>query len=165
MAKKYLDENGVTYLFNKITAKIPIKTSSLANDSGFVTESELTAKKYLTAVPSEYVTETELAAKGYLTEHQDLSDYATKDELFSGSYNDLTNKPTIPTVPTNVSAFTNDKGYITSIPSEYVTETELAAKGYLTEHQSLANYYTKTQVDSAITTAINNITNGDEVKY
>lgn len=33
---------------------------------------------------------------------------------FSGSYTDLTNKPTIPTVPTNVSAFTNDAGYITS---------------------------------------------------
>ena len=33
---------------------------------------------------------------------------------FSGSYNDLTNKPTIPTVPTNVSDFTNDAGYITS---------------------------------------------------
>lgn len=32
----------------------------------------------------------------------------------SGSYNDLTNKPTIPTVPTNVSAFTNDSGYVTS---------------------------------------------------
>ena len=33
---------------------------------------------------------------------------------FSGDYNDLTNKPTIPTVPTNVSDFTNDAGYITS---------------------------------------------------
>jgi hypothetical protein len=32
----------------------------------------------------------------------------------SGSYNDLSNKPTIPTVPTNISAFTNDSGYITS---------------------------------------------------
>ena len=32
----------------------------------------------------------------------------------SGSYDDLTNKPTIPTVPTDVSAFTNDAGYITS---------------------------------------------------
>lgn len=29
----------------------------------------------------------------------------------SGSYNDLSNKPTIPTVPTKVSAFTNDAGY------------------------------------------------------
>lgn len=33
---------------------------------------------------------------------------------FSGNYNDLSNKPTIPTVPTNVSAFTNDAGYLTS---------------------------------------------------
>ena len=32
---------------------------------------------------------------------------------FSGDYNDLTNTPTIPTVPANVSAFTNDAGYIT----------------------------------------------------
>jgi hypothetical protein len=30
----------------------------------------------------------------------------------SGDYNDLTNKPTIPSVPTNVSAFTNDIGYL-----------------------------------------------------
>lgn len=32
---------------------------------------------------------------------------------FSGSYPDLTNKPTIPTVPTKVSAFENDAGYLT----------------------------------------------------
>ena len=38
----------------------------------------------------------------------DLATVAT-----SGSYNDLSNKPTIPTVPTNVSEFTNDAGYIT----------------------------------------------------
>ncbi|MBR4880568.1 MAG: metallophosphoesterase [Clostridia bacterium] len=31
---------------------------------------------------------------------------------FSGSYNDLTGKPTIPTVPTNVSEFTNDANYV-----------------------------------------------------
>lgn len=41
----------------------------------------------------------------------------------------IKNKPTIPTVPTNVSAFTNDAGY-------------------LTQHQSLSNYYTKTQSDN-----------------
>lgn len=32
----------------------------------------------------------------------------------SGSYTDLSDKPTIPTVPTNVSAFTNDAGYTTN---------------------------------------------------
>ena len=73
----------------------------------------------------------------YITEHQDISGKAEKTDLnahtgdttvhitssertkwnnkseFSGNYNDLTNKPTIPTVPTNVSAFTNDAGYLT----------------------------------------------------
>ena len=33
----------------------------------------------------------------------------------SGSYTDLSNKPTIPVVPTNVSSFTNDAGYITGV--------------------------------------------------
>ena len=32
----------------------------------------------------------------------------------SGNYNDLTNKPTIPTVPSNLSAFQNDAGFISS---------------------------------------------------
>lgn len=56
--------------------------------------------------------------------NEDISNWNNKSE-FSGSYNDLTNKPTIPSVPTNVSSFTNDAGYLTSIPNEYVTETEL----------------------------------------
>lgn len=42
---------------------------------------------------------------------QDKANWNGKSE-FSGNYNDLTNKPTIPTVPTNVSEFTNDAGYI-----------------------------------------------------
>ena len=47
----------------------------------------------------------------------DSTSYATVASLAavatSGSYDDLSNKPTIPTVPTNVSAFTNDAGYTT----------------------------------------------------
>jgi len=46
-----------------------------------------------------------------------LNGKANTDDLAavatSGSYNDLADKPTIPTVPTNVSAFNNDVGYIT----------------------------------------------------
>lgn len=44
---------------------------------------------------------------------EDKTNWNNKSD-FSGSYNDLTDKPTIPTVPTNVSDFTNDAGYITS---------------------------------------------------
>lgn len=47
----------------------------------------------------------------------------------SGSYSDLSNKPTIPVVPTNVSAFINDAGY-------------------LTQHQSLDDYAKKTDVNT-----------------
>ena len=55
---------------------VPTKTSQLTNDSKYVTETELSAKKYLTSVPSEYVTETELSAKGYAkqTDVDNLSD-------------------------------------------------------------------------------------------
>jgi len=57
---------------------------------------------------------------GYIT-FQDVSALLNKkvdkDELATvattGSYNDLSDKPTIPVVPTNVSAFTNDADYIT----------------------------------------------------
>ena len=65
----------------------------------------------------------------------------------SGSYNDLTDKPTIPEIPTNVSAFENDKGYLTEHQSlvDYAKKTEIPTvptkvsafendKGYLTEH-------------------------------
>lgn len=62
----------------------------------------------------------------YLTAHQDLSAYAKKTEI------------------PDVSAF------ITKVPDEYVTETELNGKGYLTQHQSLTDYATKTYVQNQI---------------
>lgn len=100
-------------------SELPTKVSQLQNDSRFITLEE--------------VPET------------DLSEYAKKSEL--------------PTVPKKVSELTNDAGYITaaevpktdlsayakktdipdvsgfitSIPSEYITESELNAKGYLTQ--------------------------------
>ena len=116
--------------------EIPTKTSDLTNDNGF-----------LTSIPSEYITETELDNKGYLTEHQDISGKANISDLStvatSGSYNDLTNKPTI---PNKTSQLQNDSGYLTSIPNEYVTDEELNAKGYLTSIPS--EYITETELNS-----------------
>lgn len=86
----------------------------------------------------------------------------------TGSYNDLIDKPTI---PTKVSELENDSNYLTSVPEEYVTETELAGKnyatvsqipsldgyateawvgeqGYLTEHQDISNLATKEELAS-----------------
>lgn len=57
---------------------------------------------------------------------------------FSGDYNDLTNKPTIPIVPTSNTAFTNDAGYITSS----------ALNGYATEDYVTASTSTKLDVST-----------------
>lgn len=57
---------------------------------------------------------------------------------FSGSYNDLTDQPQIPQIPENVSAFSNDAGYITmdSIPEIPTVPTNVSAftndAGYIT---------------------------------
>ena len=63
---------------------------------------------------------------------EDINDKVNRSELSdvatTGDYDDLINTPTIPTVPTNVSAFTNDAGYLTSIPNTYVTSTTSGLK-------------------------------------
>lgn len=63
--------------------------------------------------------------------NNDISNWNNKSD-FSGNYNDLTNKPTIPTVPTNISSFTNDAGYVTNNVND------------------LTNYYTKTEIDALL---------------
>ena len=53
---------------------------------------------------------------------------------FSGDYNDLTNTPTIPVVPENVSAFTNDAGYLTTY-----TETDPQFNAWDKDYNDLSN--------------------------
>ena len=108
------------------TTVIPTKTSELTNDSGFIT-----------SIPEEYVTNTEMTAYA-----QPKGDYALKSELFSKSYNDLTDKPTI---PTNTSQLTNDSGFITEIPTEYITQAEMQEYA-----QPKGEYATTTYVDGKI---------------
>lgn len=68
-----------------------------------------------------------------------------RDETFSGDYNDLTN---VPTIPTKTSELTNDSGFITSIPSEYVTEEELTAKNYSVTGHTHSQYATVSQLQN-----------------
>lgn len=59
----------------------------------------------------------------------------------SGSYNDLSDKPIIPTVPTDVSAFVNDAGYLTQHQSlaAYVKSSELKAVAKSGDYNDLTN--------------------------
>ena len=89
--KKYVDD--------KVAAvpAIPTNVSAFTNDANYITSAD---------VP------TQVNADWNAT--SGAGQILNKPALFSGNYNDLTNKPTIPTVPTNVSSFTNDANYITS---------------------------------------------------
>ena len=74
------------------------------------------------------------AGHGHLISDIDTLQEALDDKLdyvilapvaTSGSYADLTDTPTI---PTKVSELQNDNKYLVAVPSEYVTEEELAAE-------------------------------------
>ena len=52
------------------------------------------------------------ASPAYNIKNEDITNWNNKSD-FSGDYNDLENKPTIPTIPSKVSAFENDVGYLT----------------------------------------------------
>lgn len=98
--------NGVPTVDGNIDLSDYAKKTDIPSLTGYATETFVTTK----------ISEAQLQGGNI-----DLSEYAKKTEL--------------PTVPTNVSAFTNDAGY-------------------LTQHQDLSGYYTKTEVDNAIDSKI-----------
>ena len=184
-----------------VGTQISLAMAELPTD--IVTESSLDAKNYATKT---YVDEAIAAGggggSGDLSAYAKKSELGAA--AFSNNYNDLDNKPTIPeayddteirqmiagkqpigdyalkseipTIPTNVSAFTNDAGYLTKHQSlnGYATEAWVASQGFLKEHQSLEGYVRKEDisgfqtaemVQAAITTALGNIGIAEEGTY
>ena len=97
-----------------VTISIPTKVSDLTNDSGFITSYTETDPVFSASAAATITSADITAWNGKSTFSGSYNDLTDKPTLFSGDYNDLSNKPTIPTVPTNVSAFTNDAGYTTN---------------------------------------------------
>ena len=124
--EQFLDKRGTDHLIDELKAYIDSIATGDIDLSNYVTKSELQAK---------------LDA---LDINIDLSSYATKEELTQAINSiDLSayaKKTDIPSLD----------GYAkkSDIPSleGYVTETELNAKGYLTEHQDLSAYALKTEI-------------------
>jgi hypothetical protein len=76
----------------------------------------------------------------------------------SGAYADLSGKPTIPTVPTAVSAFTNDSGYANTT---YVTSAIQAVVGAAPAAlDTLAEIAAQLQNDESVTSALINTVSG-----
>lgn len=64
---------------------------------------------------------------GTVTQHTSTAVYESGDKVWANN-DSIAVAGDIPTVPSNVSAFANDVGYLTSIPDEYVKESELATE-------------------------------------
>ena len=100
------------------------KKSDIPDTSDFITMQDVEDKNYLTEVPDGFATEEfvskKIAEAELKDKEADLEAYYTKSEVDA----------LIPDV----------SGLIKEIPAEYITESELEAKGYLTEHQSLEGY-------------------------
>ena len=120
--EQFLDKRGTDHLIDELKAYIDSIATGNVDLSDYVTKEELQAKLDALHI------------------NIDLSSYATKEELTQAINSiDLSayaKKTDIPDV----------SRYLTSIPEEYVTETELNAKGYLTEHQDLSAYALKTEI-------------------
>ena len=104
---------------------------------------------------SRYYTETEMDTK--LRQKAALSHTHASSDIgglasvaTSGSYTDLTNKPTIPTVPANLSEFNNDAGYLTASDVAGKQDAAVAVSGSGSISASLQNNreYTYTGVSS-----------------
>lgn len=137
----YVNDDWVQEIVQNVATAVAEQIKNVQVDLGnYYTKTEVDEK-----IANVNVDLTGYATKTYVQEQidaipePDLSDYALKTDI-----------------PKKVSDLTNDAGYLTSVPEEYITETELNAKGYLTEHQDLSDYaksadvYTKEQVDTAI---------------
>ena len=73
----------------------------------------------------------------------DLSDYYTKEEI-NNKLETVVNVEDLETYNFATEQWVEDKGYLTEVPSEYVTESELADKNYVTnEYLKSKNYVTQ----------------------
>ena len=134
--EQFLDKRGTDHLIDELKAYIDSISTGGVDLSDYVTKSELQAKLDALNINidlSSYATKEELTNA---INSIDLSAYAKKTDL--PSLDAYAKKSDIPDV----------SGYLSSIPEEYVTDTELNAKGYLTQHQDLSAYALKTEIPS-----------------
>ena len=107
---------------------VPTNVSAFTNDAGYLTEHQ-SLDNYYTKTESDGIYATQVVVNEEIaTRIREIRD--VKDAIKTKA-----DKSEIPTVPTNVSAFTNDAGY-------------------LTEHQSLNDYYTKSESDGIYATQV-----------
>ena len=115
-------------------------------------------KGYLTQHQSlaGYVTETQLNDKGYLTQHQDISKLATKKsvEAVENKVTQLENRPVTSSyddseIKRKLKELEDRPTTANIDTSNFVTNTQLEDKHYLTEHQDIKGLATKEELKKA----------------
>lgn len=101
---------GGTYSNGTMTLTGPTKVSDLTNDSGFITGYTETDPVF-TASAAHGITSSDITNWNNKSDFSgSYNDLTNKPTLFSGNYNDLSNKPSI---PAKTSDLNNDSGFIT----------------------------------------------------
>lgn len=138
-------QTEVDNLISGVEADIPTATSQLTNDSGFLTTLPIATSQILGGI--KVGSGLSVASDGTLSadaQHIDVdtalsttSTNPVENRVITNALNNKANLSDIPTVPTNVSAFYNDVGYVTSstVAQNYYNKTET---------------YTQTEVDNLI---------------
>lgn len=130
--------NSIELSGNKTLSDLGIQAAG-----DYATKTELNAKADSSAL-DDYYTSTEADAKfatitqlNGKADASELSSYALKTEI-----------------PTKTSDLANDSGFLTSVPEEYVTETEMSsAIAGKADTSALSDYLTKTEASSTYATA------------
>lgn len=102
--------------------EVPTKVSELENDAGYITSADIP--------------------------ETDLSNYYDKTET-ENLVNEAISKIEHPTVSLDgyaTESWVGEQGFIKTIPEEYITAEELAAEGFIKEHQSLDEYAKLTDI-------------------
>jgi hypothetical protein len=139
------------HLFNKPT--IPTNNNQLTNGQGFitgytVTESDVTSHQAALSITESQISDLGTYATVATVAGIDTSGFIGAGSTFSGNYNHLSNRPTI---PSNNNQLTNGAGYITasSVPTNNNQLTNGA--GYITGYTVTSSDVTGHQGDITIT--------------
>ena len=193
-----IGEEGPYYTMSAADAKFATQTALSTGLSGKQdTISDLATIRSGASAGATAVQPSDLATVATSGSYDDLSDKPTipaaqvnSDWNATSGVARILNKPTIPTVPTNVSAFTNDAGYITSSAlSGYATQNWVGQQGYITGITSsdvttalgytpynssnpsgfitsaaLTGYATESYVTSALSDKQDNLVSGTNIK-
>ena len=167
-------DNWVQEIVENVATSVAEKVAAAQVDQQVAEAKQAAAEAKQAAQEAQTAVQTEL--ENYYTKEEvntaisnvevDLTGYATEtyvqEQIDAIPAPDLSNyalKTEIPIVPTNVSAFNNDAGYLTEHQSleglateEYVQEAVAAVdvSGQLADYAKSADVYTKTEVDAAI---------------